>query len=238
MAATAEAGVFRERYSVYAARYGAAERSVKRWAAHGRKVGDPCPLDDPAGLRDWWGRNMTHKVPGKILAACAMTGDLLELPKVKPKAAEVAAPPEPPEPLEMAEIGAGDRGIGQELRRAEERAWYAHQAWVAAMAARDEDKVAFAQRQCASAAEAVRKIQKDATDEGIRLRNYVPRLEAEQVLGEFGQELLSRVRGMIDGVARALGVPVDAGLEARWGAEVDQLCEALQAEVFTEEPPA
>jgi len=236
MPAVAEAPPYRERFSVYAARYGAAERSVKRWAAHGRAKGDHCPLDEPAELRDWWGRNMTHKVPAKILAACARVGDLLELPKVKPKEAEV--PAVPAEALALVEIGADDRGIAQELRRAEERAWHAHQAWLKAMNEGVEDKVAFCQRQCASAAEAVRKIQKDATDEAIRLRNYIPRLEAEQVLGEFGQELLSRVKGMGEGVARALGVAYDAALEAKWSAEVDALCEALQSEVFTEEAPA
>jgi len=39
-------------------------------------------------------------------------------------------------------------------------------------------------------------------------------------------------------VARALGVAYDAALEAKWSAEVDALCEALQSEVFSEEAPA
>jgi hypothetical protein len=236
MAAAVESGGYREKYTTYAARYGSAERSVKRWVSLGKKNGDPCPLDDPAGVRDWWGRNMKHRVPAEILAACALAGDLLELPKVQPK--PPPAEPVPPVRRELEELGADDRGIAQELRRAEERAYHAHQAWLEAMKSQNEDKIAFCNRQCATAAENVRKIQKDATDEAIRLRNYIPRLEAEQVVGEFGQELFSRVRGMGEGVARALGVGWDAAMEARWSAEVDLLCEGLQREIFTQEEPA
>ena len=52
-----------------AARYGVDLRTVKRWSAIGRKVGELPPVSDPKELAEWWSRHRPAKrVPGNILA--------------------------------------------------------------------------------------------------------------------------------------------------------------------------
>lgn len=53
----------------YAEFYGVAQRTVKRWNATGRRIGDPPPLADPPALRLWWQRNMKNCPPMGILSA-------------------------------------------------------------------------------------------------------------------------------------------------------------------------
>lgn len=52
-----------------AARYGASVRTVLRWIAHGKKQGDECPVESPGEMVGWWSRNMSQRVPAKILSA-------------------------------------------------------------------------------------------------------------------------------------------------------------------------
>lgn len=81
----------RKSYDEYAAHLGVGLRTVKRWAALGKKAGDPCPLDDLAQLPAWWGRNMSYAISAALLAIC--TG---ESPAAAPGAPPAAAGPPPP----------------------------------------------------------------------------------------------------------------------------------------------
>lgn len=93
--------------SELAARYGASERTVLRWIAHGKKAGDECPIESPVDLVGWWSRNMRQRVPDKISAAVV--------------AQERDAPvPEPAEPVAV-ELPAdvGEVGLAAELVRLE-----------------------------------------------------------------------------------------------------------------------
>lgn len=235
-AAELEAGEgYREAYGVYARRFGASTRTVKRWVADGRAKQDPPPLDDARELKKWWTRRMKQRVPEGILKAAAEGEPLLELPVVRPIEEPPLPQAVPGPPREMRELGEEERGIFQELRRAEERAYHAHAQWLKAVEAQDDDKAAFANRQCTLATENVRRIQKDATEEAVRVRDLIPRAAAEQAIGEFGQELLSRLRGMAGNVAQALGIVLTPAAVAAWDEEIEALNARLQEEVFGEE---
>lgn len=47
----------------YAKEIGTTKRTIYRWRDIARAAKDPVPLDDPAKMRAWWSRNMTHKIP-------------------------------------------------------------------------------------------------------------------------------------------------------------------------------
>jgi hypothetical protein len=216
-----------EQYKVYASRYGASVRTIKRWVADGAAADDVCPLDEPVALRDWWGRRMKQRVPAEILAAAAQGEPLLELP-VQPVKEE--KPPEPIAPRVLVEFDGNEQGIQFLLKRAQQRAAQAHDGW---MKAKTEEDAAYWERRCKDADEAVRKITKDATDEEIKLRAYIPRLEAETQITEFHMDLLTRIRGLGEEMARALGIPPTPTMEERWQGIVDELCLTLQTEIFT-----
>lgn len=71
----------------YTGIYATSERGLKLWLADGRAANDPCPLDDPAALVEWWRRRKTWSVPDRILAAAA-----------------AVRPPPPPEPQPAAAV--------------------------------------------------------------------------------------------------------------------------------------
>jgi hypothetical protein len=58
-----------ESYAVYAARYGASARTIKRWVKIGRDRDDALPLDQPGEMRAWWSRCMTLRCPPGIVQA-------------------------------------------------------------------------------------------------------------------------------------------------------------------------
>lgn len=58
-------------YEDYAKFFGKGLRTVKRWAAIGKKKGDPFPFDEPARVAEWWGRNMEYSIPADVLAVCS-----------------------------------------------------------------------------------------------------------------------------------------------------------------------
>lgn len=66
---TGDSGRKRETYAVWAARYGATERTVKRWMAHGRERGEEPPLGNPAEMLAWWSRWMANRPPRGVTSA-------------------------------------------------------------------------------------------------------------------------------------------------------------------------
>ena len=59
-----------KRYDEYATHLGVGLRTVKRWAAIGKKAGDPCPFDDLPRLPAWWSRHMSYSISASLLAIC------------------------------------------------------------------------------------------------------------------------------------------------------------------------
>ena len=49
--------------------YGTAKRQIRRWHTEGVEKNDPCPLDTPHLMPEWWARRMKWRVPEKILLA-------------------------------------------------------------------------------------------------------------------------------------------------------------------------
>jgi hypothetical protein len=76
-----------ESYAVYAERYGASPRTIKRWVKIGRDRDDPLPLDQPGEMRAWWSRCMSLRCPPGIVQAAV---DVAREPKeVEPRPAPV-----------------------------------------------------------------------------------------------------------------------------------------------------
>lgn len=109
-ARAAKEGGARTPVSELAARYGASERTVLRWIAHGKKAGDECPIESPVDLVGWWSRNMRQRVPDRISAAVVAQVD-------EEKPAPDAAPPPDDEAVAVGEVG-----LAAELGRLEKLA--------------------------------------------------------------------------------------------------------------------
>jgi hypothetical protein len=50
----------------YAQETGYDRRNIFRWISHGREIGDPCPLDEPAQLLAWWSKHMKVRPPDRL----------------------------------------------------------------------------------------------------------------------------------------------------------------------------
>lgn len=81
-------------YEDYAKFFGKGLRTVKRWAAVGKKKGEPFPFDDPPSVPAWWARNMEYSIPADVLAVCTGTGSSI----APPDAAGLPPPTDPVAP--------------------------------------------------------------------------------------------------------------------------------------------
>ena len=52
--------------------YSTAKRQIRRWHDEGIAKNDPCPLDTPHLMPEWWARRMKWSVPEKILQAAKL----------------------------------------------------------------------------------------------------------------------------------------------------------------------
>ncbi len=68
-------------------------RTIRCWITRGEENGDPCPLNDPVKMLDWWGRNMKWRVPAEIEAAAVSAS------KALPAEPEIEQPREPTLPV-------------------------------------------------------------------------------------------------------------------------------------------
>ena len=80
-------------YDDYARAIGVSLRTVKRWSARGKQVGELFPFDELGTALDWWHRHMKQSAPAELVHAVA------EAKRATPAAATPApsaAPPAPP----------------------------------------------------------------------------------------------------------------------------------------------
>ena len=111
-------------FEKWSALYGKQHRQIRRWIAKGEKEKDPCPLDDPARMPQWWTRHMTWSVPEKITAAAANAQAAATAAQLPPSPATGTAPdpggsspaPEttPVTPMNLSEF---DLGEGEAIRK-------------------------------------------------------------------------------------------------------------------------
>ena len=73
-------GVPSDKLTAWAKRYGTPARTIRRWMADGEASGDPCPLDHPVRLKEWWAKNKTWRLPDSIIAAAKEEEPMASVP--------------------------------------------------------------------------------------------------------------------------------------------------------------
>lgn len=219
--AGAGGGGYREKYSVYAAKYGKSLRSVKLWVSDGRKAGDPPPLDEPGKMAAWWQRNMVNKVPDGILKHSAGEAPLLELPiqrKEEPLAKVVGVKRQGKEPDEEAEevdlaVLEEEMGLEQTLVRLERlEVQLSRNAHKAGQTAAWLNTVA----RMGTVAQKLR-------EENERQGKLLPRTLVEDAIHAFHGPIEREFRLMYRTMCEVMGLPASPEREAAWNGECDEL---------------
>ena len=79
-------------YISYGAQIGVSERTIKRWAAEGKKVGELFPLDDLANALNWWARHKKNSPPAELVNAASAAAKRGATPSEAATAPATAAP--------------------------------------------------------------------------------------------------------------------------------------------------
>ncbi len=170
---------------------------------------------------------MAQRIPHKVLLAGGGDGP-----------AEVKLPAGPlPEVRAMPQrqfvAARGDEmGIEATLRRLEDSEVFAHQTYQDAIKANDNSKALIAERSFRQLAAEKVKVEEKVREARLKMRDLIPREEAECRIAEIHGDLILRFRGMADKICRSFGLPVTAESEAKWLDLVDELCVSLREEVL------
>lgn len=197
-----------EDYEAYADRYGVALRTVKRWVAKGKEVGERCPLDDAEGMRVWWSRWMIQKCPEKILSAAVA---------IRKSPPPVVEPPVIEERVEEDEKGL-EKMIGRLLSM--------------------EVKLSRVAQDPGGAKPWLDTISRTTSvitklrEEKEKLGALVPKDIAEAAIHEFHGPIENGVRGIGSDFCRAAGLPWGERQEAAWAKVCDELFKRFGEEVF------
>lgn len=226
----------------YAGIYGANERTVKRWKARGVETGDATPLGDAEGMRSWWERNMTQRIPDGINAAAVRARAAAVVPVAAEAevamnrnlpAAPVAGPGEEP-------VVKGDRERAERAKK------------VDAPVSEDElgldrtllrllemevrlGRLATEPGGAKSWLDTISRIGPAATrlrEENERQRKLIPRAAAEDAIRAFHVPIKNEIYQLAGAMCQVLGMPNTAGVEEKWRAEVDRLFARFHEEVF------
>lgn len=215
-------------YKVYATRYQASERTVKRWVKLGRSAGDSCPLDAPAGMPAWWARVMSTAVPDSIMAAAA-AGSAEVVPRVPDTREE---PTGHVLPRELLPVGDDEVGLQSSLRRLRETEVQSHRIMIEALKANDEGKAKLAQKMWTEIVTQVRQMERAAREDAAAVGQLVPKGEAERILVEMHSGIERAMRGMYRRFCELTGVRESPETESKWNEECDGMFEAFGKEVF------
>lgn len=143
--------------------YGKSVRQIRRWLAEGEKVGDPCPLDNPSALPDWWTKHKTWSVPAIFLQLAKGAGGA-ETGKPEPLAA----------PVDLSTLDLADGEAVEQARRLVKGAWNEVE-----RAFSDGRPVDHLLTRHAKAMETLRKQEKDAQEAAKRRGDWLPKAKLE-----------------------------------------------------------
>lgn len=191
--------------------FGKSARSVKRWAAEG------APVDQAEEMAGWWDLNMKQRCPPALLRLAKVE---LELPKFVPP---------PPKPVEDGELG-----IEATLRRLQEAEVKTHREYEAAVIQGQDGKAATAKKHFMDLASKVALIEEKAIAQREKVRDLIPRIPAEMAIADFHQDFHGLLRGSAPRFFRAFGIVDNGENEALWHGMMDEICQALQREVFND----
>lgn len=197
---------FKEKYEVYAERYGYDVRSIKRWVRTGKEAKKPesPPLDQPELLALWWAKHMHNAVPAKLAALAAAISPMDRSSPATPQAVDpdsigADTPPLPPsDPINLSDIDSTSSGLasGQAARLVAA----AYQKLAAAYASGDDSQIPMWQTRWEKAQEALRKATVSDVEIAKANGDLIPRRE---VIVEISN-LLEALKVMRDTMAKRL----------------------------------
>jgi hypothetical protein len=177
---------------------------------------------------------MTQRCPAKLLGA-VVTSRIDPAPAIEEKR-DFGPPPALELPVqersELKAVDDSEYGIEATLKRVQESEVRTHQDYQEAIRAGNEGKAKLAQKMFLDLAKEVARVEEKVVAHRVRVRDLIPRLEAEVALADFHQAFHGTLRGGADRFFRAFGLDVTAENEELWQTMIDGICETLQAEVF------
>lgn len=209
-----ERRVTRERYQHaldhYAGRYGYAVRNVKKWlqVGRGRTPPDLPPLDEPAEMPAWWGRNMKQRCPKRLLMTIEPAAPPADA-TAKPAPSKEAEHRPPPKTTPAAGEDIKGTGYAAMIARATHAELVAWEAWQGALKAEpfDAGQEEMRRRAYDRAVEQARKVLKDR-DVGLAGDEEWGRWEEfEEIAQEHLAVLNQSLRSMPVRVATKLALP-------------------------------
>lgn len=228
---------YREKQSVYAARYGYGIRTIKLWIAEGRAaepVPKPPPLDDAEAMLGWWGEVKSNSVPPRLLAA-AETARQARLAVTNPTpAATVEAAPGAPAasaiagdaaPPEKKPLAIGFSATLERVRQAEAEASARYlDAFNKPIEERDDSKTSRLRREWSELSEQLRFLEKAAPEVLAKSGEILTKQDVRRILVKLHGPIVSGVRALFRRTRSKApaGASLD-DLERIYGDEVERL---------------
>ena len=197
--------------------YGKSARTLKRYDQTGRQVGDPCPLEEPEKMPDWWQKHMKQQVPAVILAAAK--GKAAPAAAVEVKSEPVNEPDETPmdEP-----VGEDEMGLERTLERlARVEVQLSRKATKSGQTKAWLDTVS----RMSTVAEKLR-------IEAVRVGKLLPRDQVEEAIHSFHGPVEREIRLLYREMCSVLGLPPSPEREAKWNEAVDAVFRKFSEEVL------
>ncbi len=199
--------------------YGSSARTLKRWASIGRGKGDECPLWEAGAMPGWWTRNMTQRIPHKVLlAAKSDEGEGGEPEQVVPATGGDGSS----QLQEEGEISADDLGLERTLER------------LSLMEVRLSRKAAEPGQTKAwlDTVSRMSTVAEKLRVEAERFGRLLPRDQVEEAIHAFHGPIEREIRLLYKTMCDALGLPPSPEREARWNEEVDNVFRRFGEEVL------
>lgn len=212
-----EAGPTKRDWEGLAAIYGKSVRTLKRYDQDGREAGDPCPLEQPGKMAKWWQTHMKHQVPAWLLKAaesCVIEPDeetVGEIPE------EIAG-----DDAVDVEVLAEEMGLEKTLERLAKM-----EVILSRQAAKPGQNKAWLDTisRMGTVAEKLR-------TEAERLRELIPRSEAEKMIHEYHSPIERETRQLARTMCEVTGLPFTPHVQEAWNKECDRLFARFQQEVL------
>lgn len=207
--------------------YGMAKRSVKRWASVGKMNGDPCPLDSPLEMVEWWERNMKQRVPPEIWTAAGPDA-VMKLPPAKPISPPIPVPEATDAEIQEApqddsNLVPEGRGVEAEVRRLE---------WLAAKLSVNAHEPGKAKGYLDTVGK-MGVLTTKLRDEAEKQRKLLPRDAVESAIHEFHGPIEREIRLLFRSMCDLTGLPATPETEEKWHRLIDSTFARMAGEILS-----
>lgn len=184
-----------EHLAKWSAAYHADGRTIRRWIDDGDTAGDPCPINDPVRLVEWWPRLRKWRIPDALLIAAKAAALRTDLDRLHGPS---AAPPPPASPTpsvgpEFAPINLADFRLAEGEAVAQQRRIVAalySQLEAAYLSGRG--NADLIQSKYNKAVEALRRLDKDDREDQKQRGLVIPRVSVQRDV-EFACEMIRQM---------------------------------------------